>query len=55
MKKDSIEIFFDETYSIPPRRNYTTNEIVYNHNVEIWSIDLADFLDYKTSNKEGFR
>ena len=31
---------------------YSTNKIVYNHFDEIWSIDLADFLDYKTSNNK---
>ena len=36
-------------------RNYPTNKIIYNHVDEIWSIDLADFLDYKISNKKGFR
>ena len=29
--------------------------MTYNHVDEIWSIDLADFSDYKSSNKNGFR
>ena len=36
-------------------KNYPTNEKIYNHIDEIWSIDLADFSDYKTSNNKGFR
>ena len=36
-------------------RNYPTNRIVYNHFDEIWSFDLADFSDYKTSKNEGYR
>ena len=36
-------------------RNYPTNKIVNNHIDEIWSIDLADLSDYKTSNNKGFR
>ena len=36
-------------------RNYPTNEILFNHIDEIWSTDLADFLDYKTSNNKGYR
>ena len=36
-------------------RNYPTKEIVYNHIDEIWSIDLADMIDYKSSNYKGFR
>ena len=36
-------------------RNYPTNKILYNHIDEIWSIDSADFSDYKTSNNKGYR
>ena len=50
-----MKIFIDEIYSKPPRKNYPTNKIVYNHIDEIWSIDLADMIDYKTSNNKGFR
>ena len=55
VKKDLIKIFIDESYSKPPKKNYPTNKIIYNYIDEIWSIDLADFLDYKTSNNKGFR
>ena len=54
-KKDLTKIFIDEIYSKPPMRNYPTKKIVYNHINEIWSIDLADMVDYKTSNNKGFR
>ena len=54
-KKDNIKIFIDEIYWKPPKKNYETNKVIYNHIDEIWSIDLADFLDYKTSNNKGFR
>ena len=53
--KDLTKIFIDEIYSSPPRKNYPTNKIIYNHIDEIWSIDLADMIDYKTSNNKGFR
>ena len=43
MKKDLTKIFINEIYSKPPKKNYATNKIVYNHTEEIWSIDLADF------------
>ena len=46
---------FVEIHSKPPTRNYPTNEIVYSHNDEIWSIDLADFSDYKTPNNKVYR
>ena len=55
MKRDLTKILIDEIYSKPPIKNYPTNKIIYNHIDEIWSIDLADFSDYKTSNNKGFR
>ena len=55
MKRDLTKIFIDEIYSSPPRKNYPTNKIVYKFVDEIWSIDLADFSDYKTLNNKGFR
>ena len=54
-KKGSIKMFFDEIYSKPPKKNYPSNKITYNHLDEIWSIDLADMIDYKTSNIKGNR
>ena len=54
MKKDLAKTFLDEIYSKPPVKNYATNNIIYNHIDEIWSIDLADMIDYKTSNNKSF-
>ena len=54
-KKDNNKTFIDEMYSSPPKKNFPTNKIIYNHIDEIWSIDLADFSDYKTSNNKGYR
>ena len=53
-KKDNIKIFIDVIYSSPPKKNYETNKIVNNHIDEIWSIDLADMIDYNISNNKGF-
>ena len=55
MKKDNNKTFIDEIYNKPPLRIYPTNKIIYNHIDEIWSIDLADMIDYKFSNNNGFR
>ena len=55
MKKDLTKIFVDKINSKPPRKNYPTKKIVYNSIDEIWSIDLADLSDYKTSNNKGYR
>ena len=54
-KRDLTKIFIDEIYSKASKRNYPTNKIDYNYIDEIWSIDLADFSDYKTSNNKGYR
>ena len=54
-KKDLTKIFINEIYSKAPRKNYETTKILYNHIDEIWSIDLADMIDYKISNNKGFR
>ena len=53
-KKDLIKVFINEIYSEPPKKNYETTKITYNHTDEICSIDIADFSDYKTSNNKGF-
>ena len=55
MKKDLTKIFNDEIYSKPPRKNYLTNKIIYNYINQIWSIDLADMIDYKISNNKSYR
>ena len=55
MKEDIIKIFIDKMYSTSPKKNYPTNRIIYNHVDEIWSIDLADMVDYKISNNTRFR
>ena len=54
-KKDKIKFLIDEIYSKPPKKNYPTNKIIYNHFDEIWSIDLADMVDYKISNNKNYR
>ena len=55
INKDLTKVFIDEIYSKPPKKNYPSNKIVYNHIDEIWQIDLADMVDYKISNNKGFR
>ena len=55
INKYKIKIFIDEIYSKAPKKNYQTNKIKYNHNDQIWSVDLADFSDYKISNNKGYR
>ena len=54
-KNHDIITFINEINSTAHRNIYPTNKISYNNIDEIWSIDLADFSDYKTPNKKGFR
>ena len=53
MERDITKIFINEIYSKPPLRNYSSNKIIYIHIDEIWSIDLADMIDYKITNNKG--
>ena len=55
IKKDLTKIFIDEIYRKAPKKNYETNKITYNHIDEIWSINLADFSDYKIPNNKNYR
>ena len=54
INKYLIKNFVDEIYSKHPKKNYETNKIIYNHIDEIWSIALADMIDYKNSNNKRF-
>ena len=45
----------DEIYSETPNKNYGTIKISHKHIDEKRSFDLADFSDYLTSNKRGYR
>ena len=45
MKRDSTKLFVDERYGKPPKKNYETKKIVYDHSDEIWSIDLVEMSD----------
>ena len=55
VKRDLIKNFIDELYFKHPIKNYPTNKLVYSHIDEIWSIDLADMVDYIISNNKGYR
>ena len=55
MKKDLTRIFIDEIYSKPPKKKYETNEIICNRFDEIWSIEMANMIGYRTSSNKEFR
>ena len=55
MKTDLTKNLIDEIYFPPPEKIYPTNKITYNHIDAVWSTDLADMIDFKTSNRKRFR
>ena len=54
-KKDNIDTYINEIYSSLPGKKYPTNKIIYIHIDEIWSFELADMIEHKTSQSKGFR
>ena len=44
MKRNLTKIFFDEIIPKPPGKQYSTNNLAYNHIDETWSIDIADMI-----------
>ena len=54
-KKENIKTFVGEKNLSSPKKFHGTNKIVCNHIKKICSIDLAEMIDYKTSNNKGFR
>ena len=48
-------VFIDEIYSKPPKKNYITNKINIYHIDDTWSIDLLDLNDYSPKNNKGYR
>ena len=55
MTQNSIEIFINEIYSKPPKKNYATNKTDVYHIDEIWSLDTLELKDYGPKNKRGYR
>ena len=55
MKRNPNKMFPEVIYSTSPRKNYPTKEILKLHLDEIWSTDLAGFLEYRVSNIKTFR
>ena len=55
MTQKNIKRFINETYSKPPKKNYSTNKTnVYNID-DIWSLDILDLNDYGPENNRRYR
>ena len=56
VKKHDVQSFPDQMYSTPPKKKWQkTNEIVYNHFDDFWSIDFLDMLVFWFLNYKGYR
>ena len=55
MKQKSIKIFTNETYSKPPKKNYSTNKSDVYHIDDIWNLDILDLKEYGPENNRGYR
>ena len=55
MTQKNIEIFINESYSKPPKKNYLTNKADVYHFDDIWSPDKLDLENFGPENKRGYR
>ena len=53
MTQTAINLFLNEIYSKPPRKNYSTNKTDVYHIVDIWSLDILDLKDYDLEYNTG--
>ena len=55
MTQKSINVFINEIYSKPPKKNYVTNKTDVYHIDDIWSLDILDLKDYGPENNKRYR
>ena len=55
MTQKNDQIFINEIYSKPPKKNYVTNKTNVYHIDNIWSLDILDLKDYGPENNRGYR
>ena len=55
MTQKNINIFINEIYSKPRKKNYSTNKTDVYHIDDIWSSDILDLKDYGPENNRGYR
>ena len=52
MSQKSVQIFINEIYSKPPKKNYATNKTDVYHIDDFWSLDILDLKNYGPENKK---
>ena len=55
MTQKNINIFINEVYSKPPKKNYATNKTDVYHIDDIWSLDILDLKDYGPESNKSYR
>ena len=51
----TINVFINEIYSKPSKKNYSTNKTEVYHIDDIWGLDILDLQDYGPENNRGYR
>ena len=55
MTQKKIEVFRNEIFSRPPKKNYVTNKTDVYDIEDIWSLDILDIKDYGPENNRNYR
>ena len=55
MTQKTIQIFLNEIYFKPPKKNYSTNKTDVYHIDDIWNLDILDVKDYWPENNRNYR
>ena len=55
MTQKTFEIFINENYSKPPKKNYAANKTDVYQVDDFWSLDILDLKDYGPENNRGYR
>ena len=55
MSQKTIDVFINEAYSKPPKKNYATNKTVVYHIDDIWSLDIVDLTEVGVENNRSHR
>ena len=55
MTQKNIQMFINEIYFKPPKKNYPTNKTNVYHIDDIWSLDILDLKNYGTENNREYR
>ena len=54
MTQKLINIYINEIYSKPPKKNSATNKTDVYHIDDIWSLDIFELKDYAPENNRGY-